>query len=78
MMKIIPVDFANADEDGSVRLVTAQTVEYCKSQRIVLSEGLLVRMSDGEIIAEGIVSMRDGFWVATINTWADINEAPWS
>lgn len=61
MIKIIPVDFANADEDGSVRLVTAKTVEYGKSQKLVLSEGSLVRISDGDIIAAGIVPMRDGF-----------------
>jgi hypothetical protein len=62
----IPVDFGNADEDGAVRLVTRGTLEYCADHNIVLSEGMKITMSDGEITAEGVVSRRGGFWVATV------------
>src|SRR5580658_9912562 len=59
----IPVDFANADEDGAVRLVTRATLEYCKDHGIVLSDGLRISMSDGELKAEAVVSQRGEFWV---------------
>jgi hypothetical protein len=65
----IPVDFSNADEDGAVRLVTQGALEYCKDHGIVLSEGLKISMSDGEIAAEGILSQRGGFWVAVVHKW---------
>lgn len=65
----IPVDFGNADEDGAIRLVTRGTLEYCKDHGIVLSDGLSIAMSDGEIMAEGVVSRRGGFWVATVKRW---------
>lgn len=69
-LKPIPVDFGNADEDGAVRLVTRGTLEYCKDHNIVLSDGMKVAMSDGEITAEGVVSKRGGLWVAIIQKWA--------
>lgn len=67
--KRIPVDFGNADEDGAVRLVTRGTMEYCKDHNIVLSEGLRVTMSDGEVTAEGTVARRAGIWVARVEKW---------
>lgn len=65
----IPVDFGNADEDGAIRLVTRGTLEYCKDHGIVLSDGMEITMSDGEVVAEGVVSRRKGFWVATVHRW---------
>ena len=66
----IPVDFANADTDGAIRLITRGTIEHCKAHAIVFTEGMPVVMSDGEIVAEGTVSNREGVWVAVVNKWS--------
>lgn len=65
----IPVDFGNRDEDGAVRLVTKGTLAYLDRVGVQLTEGLLVTMTDDEVIAEGRCTLRDGVWVATINRW---------
>ena len=66
---LIPVDFANADEDGAVRLVTRGTVEHLAAQGIALAPGLVVVMTDGEVVAEGRCELRDGQWVAHVTKW---------
>ena len=66
----IPVDFANADTDGAVRLITRGTTDHCKAHGIVFTEGMPVVMSDGEIVAEGTLSNREGVWVAVVNKWS--------
>jgi hypothetical protein len=65
----VPVDFGNCDEDGAVRLVTRGTVEYLQSHGIVLSEGLPLVLSDGELTAEGTCTLRQGMWVAIVTRW---------
>jgi hypothetical protein len=65
----VPVDFGNRDEDGAVTLVTRGTLEHLKSHGIVLSEGLPLLMSDGELTAEGTCMQRQGMWVAVISRW---------
>jgi len=67
----LPVDFGNADEDGAVRVMTRGTLDYCKAHGIVFSEGMKIRMSDGEITAEGVVSQREGFGVAIVQKWLE-------
>jgi hypothetical protein len=64
-----PVDFNNRDEDGAVRLVTHGLCEFIAENNLTLVSGLLILMTDGELIAEGTVSDRSGMWVATINRW---------
>jgi hypothetical protein len=68
---VIPVDFGNRDDDGAVRLVTRGTTDYLRSHGIVLSEDLKVRMSDGEITAEGTCKLREGMWVAIVGWWSN-------
>jgi hypothetical protein len=68
-MNPIPVDFGNSDPDGAVRLVTRGTLEHLKSHGITLSEGLPIRMSDGELTAEGTCTLREGMWVAVVSRW---------
>jgi hypothetical protein len=65
----VPVDFGNRDEDGAVRLVTRGTVEHLKSHGIMLSEGLPIVISDGELTAEGTCTQRQGVWVAILSRW---------
>ena len=65
----VPVDFGNRDEDGAVRLVTQGTIEYLNSHGIILSEGLPITMSDGELTAEGTCTQRHGMWVAVVSRW---------
>ena len=67
----IPVDFANCDEDGAIRLVTQGTVDYLRSNKVDLAEGLDILMSDGEIFADGSCTMRDGIWVAVVARWIE-------
>lgn len=65
----IPVDFNNCDADGAVRLVTRGTVDYLRSNSIALWEGLPIRMTDGELTAEGVCTERNGMWVAVVRRW---------
>jgi hypothetical protein len=65
----VPVDFGNRDPDGAVRLVTHGTTEYLESHGIVLSEGMPISMSDGELTAEGTCTQREGMWVAVVTRW---------
>jgi hypothetical protein len=62
----IPVDFGNSDEDGAVRL---GPTEYLKQKNMTFFEGQRVVMSDGEEVAEGLVTLRDGWWVVRIQKW---------
>ena len=65
----VPVNFGNRDADGAVRLITRGTIDYLKSHEVVLSEGLPILMSDGELAAEGTCTQRQGMWVAILHRW---------
>lgn len=65
----VPVDFNSSDEDGAVRLGTRGTVEHLRSRHIDLAEGMPIIVSDGEIVAEGTCTFREGMWVALIDRW---------
>jgi len=65
----IPVDFNNCDEDGSVRLNTNGVHEFTQDTNFQFSEGLSVRMTDGEFTASGKLIRRDGIWVASELVW---------
>lgn len=65
----IPVDFGNRDQDGAVRLITRGTVDHLKAQGILLSEGMPILMSDGELTAEGTCTLRENMWVAVVSRW---------
>jgi hypothetical protein len=65
----VPVDFGNREEDGAVRLVTRGTVEHLQRQGVSLREGLRIKMTDDELVAEGTCTLRDGIWVAVIERW---------
>lgn len=65
----VPVDFGNSDEDGAVRLITRGTIDHLRSRGIVLSEGMPILISDGELTAEGTCMQRDGMWVAVVSRW---------
>lgn len=67
----VPVDFGNRDTDGAVRLNTRGTVEHLQQKGIELTEGLGIKMTDDELVAEGTCTLRDGMWVATIDRWVD-------
>jgi hypothetical protein len=66
---VVPVDSGNRDVDGAVRLITRGTSEYLKSHGITLVEGLPIVMSDGEVTAAGVCTLREGIWVAIVNRW---------
>lgn len=72
----IYADFNNADEAGRVRLNTDGTVADLKSQSKTLSVGQRLKISDGEIEAEGVVEFSDEekIWVARID-WKQIGES---
>lgn len=65
----IPVDFTNRDDDGSVRLITDETIQFIVDRGIQLVNGGVVRLSNGEVIATGVLEHRDGIWVATGLKW---------
>jgi hypothetical protein len=65
----IPVDFNNADEDHAVRLVTRGTLDFLRTNSIELSEGMDVTITDDELLAHAVVTMRHGTWVAVIDRW---------
>jgi hypothetical protein len=65
----IPVDFNNADEDEAVRLVTRGTLDFLRANAIELFEGMDVTITDGEILADAVVTMRHGAWVAVVGRW---------
>jgi hypothetical protein len=67
----VPVDFGNRDDDGAVRLNTRGTVEHLQRNGIKLVEGLGIRMTDDELVAEGTCTLRDGIWVASIDRWIE-------
>ena len=69
--KNVFVDYGNADPDGAIRLGTRGTESDLSRLRIELVEGMLLNMSDGEIKSIGVVSRRDGYWVAVITKWLD-------
>ncbi len=73
--KLIFVDFGNADEDGAIRLVTFGTLQDLFEEGIELREGIVLKISDGELIADATVAFREGMWVALINNW-EADEAP--
>ena len=66
---IIPVDFSNRDNDGSVRLTTDETTQFIIDRGIQLVNGAVVCLSDGEVTAAGTLEYRDGVWIATALKW---------
>ena len=75
MSNRIYADFNNADEEGRVRLNTDGTAADLESQSMSLSVGQRLKISDGEIEAEGIVEFSDEekIWVIRID-WKGICE----
>jgi hypothetical protein len=65
----IPVDFNNADEDYAVHLVTRGTLDFLRTNSIELSEGMDVTITDDELLAHAVVTMRHGMWAAVIDRW---------
>ena len=65
----IPADFAMREPDGSVRLTAEKTTAFIIDRGIQLAAGALVRLSDGDVAALGILESRDGAWVATDLRW---------
>jgi hypothetical protein len=72
----IRVDFQNTDAEGRVRLNTAGTFDDLRDQSVVLSDGLVCRLVDGELWTVGVVrfSATEGLWVAVVD-WADVIES---
>jgi hypothetical protein len=64
------VDFGNADDSDTIRLVTKGTLRDLEKFRIQLEEGLELSITDGEISADAIVHYSDGMWVAKVVRWA--------
>lgn len=54
----------DCDPDGFVRLNSVGTTEDLEKQRIVLTEGLRLHVSDGDLSAEIVVHRpgREGIW----------------
>jgi hypothetical protein len=63
------VDFGNCDEDGAVRLSARGTIKHLRVHGIQLAEGEVVRVSDGELLAEGRCTLRRGMWVVENCAW---------
>lgn len=61
--KPVDVDFNNVEEDGAVRLHLPTTQRSLRKIGIILSDGMRLVVSDGEIEEVGIVTFRDGIWV---------------
>ena len=62
-------DFQNADPKGRVRLNTQGTHRDLERLGLALSDGMAVRLSDGELEADGEVeySTEEDMWVAKID-----------
>ncbi len=71
MLPILPVDFNNADDDCTVRLVTQATRAFLDQESLQLYEGMDVLITDEELTARAEVRLRDGVWVAVIQGWLD-------
>lgn len=69
----IHVDFQNADTEGYVRLNTSGAVNDIARFGVRLSEGLRLRISDGEIETSGVVQVPgpEGVWRLEVD-WKDI------
>jgi hypothetical protein len=61
---VVFVDFNNRDQDGFVRLNCDGTLSDIASNSIVLREGLCLRVSDGDLLAEIVVRRPsvEGVW----------------
>lgn len=69
--QIVPVDFNNREEDGAVRLTTRGTLLYFEQNCINVKINQRITMSDGELVAEGIIRIRDNMYIAEITAWLD-------
>jgi hypothetical protein len=69
------VDFGNRDIDDAIRLTTKGTVESINEQDVQLCDGLELTITDGELYAVAVVSMRDGMWVARIVRWLSTDKS---
>jgi hypothetical protein len=67
--KKVFVDFGNADDSDTIRLVTRGTLSDLERFGIQLEEGLELGITDGEISADAIVHYSDGVWVAKVLRW---------
>lgn len=65
----LPVDFGNCDEDFAVRLNTRGVADALQKNGIQLHEGQEITITDDELTAISITSLRDGIWVAKIIRW---------
>ncbi|MFA5685348.1 MAG: hypothetical protein WCY26_12550 [Thiohalobacteraceae bacterium] len=67
-MKTIYADFNNIAADGCLRLNCDGTVADLNEQGIVLEEGVLLTVSDGDLIARVVVKnpSDEGVWRAEI------------
>lgn len=62
--RAIAIDFQNADADGFVRLNTVGAISTIASQGLVLSDGIEVTVTDGEIELHGVIRKpgSEGLW----------------
>lgn len=69
---VIRVDFQNSDKGGNVRLNTVGSVQDLSRQGIVLREGLVLRLVDGELTATGRVTRsEEDLWAAVVD-WNEV------
>lgn len=74
-LPVIRVDFQNSDENGYVRLNTVGSVQDLARQGVVLREGMLLRLVDGELAATGRVRRsKETLWVAAVD-WNEVIES---
>lgn len=59
-------DFNNQDENDLVRLDSVGSLADIKKFGTKLHNGLRVRISDGDLEADGILEFTDGIWRAKI------------
>lgn len=70
---VIRVDLHNADSEGFVRLNTVGAIEDLSRYRVILSEGLEIRVTDGEILLVGTVHKpgSEGQWRVEVD-WKEV------
>ena len=70
-MKTIYADFNSVDEEGCIRLNCTQTLNDIENQGIQLKPGLKIKLSDGELVAEGRVmySKIESIWTVLVEKY---------
>lgn len=70
-MKTIYADFNNVDEEGCIRLNCTQTLNDVETQSIQLKPGLKIKLTDGELVAEGRVmySKIESIWTVLVEKY---------